>query len=93
MDPPGVVGSLTTYETNGRLTTKTDEISVSPGSMSGKLGTRLLEKSELIVFLLMQFLGLPPYYFESHPVFSNLNEKIYRTFFRSCTHLVCQVTK
>ena len=60
MDPPGVVGSLTTYETNGRLTTKTDEISVSPGSMSGKLGTRLLEKSELIAFLFMQFLRLPP---------------------------------
>ena len=55
MDPPGVVGSLTTYETNGRLTTKTDEISVSPGSMSGKLGRRLLEKSELISL-------------ESHPV-------------------------
>ena len=36
-DPPGVVGTLTTYETNGRLTTKPDENSVSPGSMSGKV--------------------------------------------------------
>ena len=38
MEPPGggvSVGGLTTYETNGRLTTKTDEMSVSPGSMSG----------------------------------------------------------
>ena len=36
-DPSGVVGTLTTYETNGRLTTKPDENSVSPGSMSGKV--------------------------------------------------------
>ena len=38
LEPPGggvSVGGLTTYETNGRLTTKTDEMSVSPGSMSG----------------------------------------------------------